>query len=138
MIRSLNDKVNLVNSKQIIINPIINSTNKLHQHNKNDELKKAVKMALALRTKVDEKESEENKNCLCGGHYLKGIYNYKDIIVCDTCHRAKFFKSSYVKNIDISKRENSLKKNEEPKKVYYNQKKENLSNNYTNEKNKSV
>ncbi len=138
MIRSLNDKVNLVNSKQIIINPIINSTNKLHQHNKNDELKKAVKMALALRTKVDEKESEENKNCLCGGHYLKGIYNFKDIIVCDTCHRAKFFKSSINKNIDNSKRENSLKKNEEPKKVFYNQKIENLSNNYTNEKNKSV
>ncbi len=138
MIRSLNDKVNLVSSKQIIINPIINSTNKHHNHNKNDELKKAIKMALALRTKVDDKESEENKNCLCGGHYLKGIYNYKDIIVCDTCHRAKFFKSSYIKNIDISKRESSLKKNEEPKKLFFNQKIENLSNHYTNEKNKSV
>ena len=138
MIRNLNDNVNLVNSKQIVINPIVNSANKHHNHNKNEELKKAIKMALALRTKVDENESNENKNCLCGGHYLKGIYNFKDIIVCNTCHRAKFFKSSFNKNIDNSKRETSLKKNEEPKKVFYNENIENLSRQYINEKNKSV
>jgi len=138
MIRNLNDNVNLVNSKQIVINPIVNSANKHHNHNKNEELKKAIKMALALRTKVDENESNENKNCLCGGHYLKGIYNFKDIIVCNTCHRAKFFKSSFNKNIDNSKRETSLKKNEEPKKVFFNENIENLSRQYINEKNKSV
>ena len=111
------EKVNLVNSKQIVI-PEITDHPKKNNH-KNDELKKAIKMALALRTKVDENELAENKNCLCGGHFLKGIYNFKDIIVCDTCHRAKFFKVSDLKKGNFRK-DLSLSKNNEPKKIFFN------------------
>ncbi len=126
------EKVNLVNSKQIVI-PEITDHPKKNNH-KNDELKKAIKMALALRTKVDENELAENKNCLCGGHFLKGIYNFKDIIVCDTCHRAKFFKVSDLKKGNFRK-DLSLSKNNEPKKIFFN-----LSNleNKNIEKNNSV
>ena len=118
MISNENRNVNLINSKQIVLSTISNSQIKTN-HNKNSELKKAIKMALALKTRVDDFESEENKKCICGGHYLKGIYNYKDIIVCDTCHRTKFFKSIIEKKYESSRRDFSLNQNEQPKKLFY-------------------
>ena len=118
MISNENRNVNLINSKQIVLSTISNSQIKTN-HNKNSELKKAIKMALALKTRVDDFESEENKKCICGGHYLKGIYNYKDIIVCDACHRIKFFKSILDKKYENSRKDFSLNKNEQPKKVFY-------------------
>ena len=116
MISNENRNANLINSNQLVLSS--NSQVKIN-HNKNSELKKAIKMALALKTKVDEYESEENKKCICGGHYLKGIYNYKDIIVCDTCHRTKFFKSIIEKKYENSRRDYSLNQNEQPKKLFY-------------------
>ena len=116
MISNENRNANLINSNQLVLSS--NSQVKIN-HNKNSELKKAIKMALTLKTKVDEYESEENKKCICGGHYLKGIYNYKDIIVCDTCHRTKFFKSIIEKKYENSRRDYSLNQNEQPKKLFY-------------------
>ena len=116
MISNQNRNVNLINSNQIVLS---SSSQIKTNHNKNSELKKAIKMALQLKTKVDEYESEENKKCICGGNYLKGIYNYKDIIVCDTCHRTKFFKSIIEKKYESSRRDFSLNQNEQPKKLFY-------------------
>ena len=66
----------------------------LNERSKQEELKKSIKLALSLKSKVDDSEKEENKKCLCGGIYYRGIYNFKEILVCNICHRAKFYKST--------------------------------------------
>ena len=62
------------------------------------QLKNSVKMALTTRNKVDENEDENNRFCECGGSFLKGIYNEKEIIVCERCLKIKYFKSKIKKH----------------------------------------
>ena len=78
-------------AKEGIILENIEQTNSKRKEKQND-LKQSIKQALILQQKVDNSEIEENKNCVCGGIFYKGIYNFKDIIVCNKCHRVKFLK----------------------------------------------
>ncbi len=61
------------------------------------QLKNSVKMALTTRNKVDEYEDENNRFCECGGSFVKGVYNGKEIIVCERCSKIKYFKSKIKK-----------------------------------------
>ena len=62
------------------------------------QLKNSVKMALTTRNKVDEYEDENNRFCECGGSFVKGVYNGKEIIVCERCLKIKYFKSKIKKH----------------------------------------
>ena len=108
-------KVNILeNTEQI-------NSNRQEQQN---DLKKSIKQTLILQQKVDDSEIDENKKCVCGGIFYKGIYNFKDIIVCNKCHRVKFFKSSI--------KDNSIKNNN-PKKISFKDiQTEKNNNNYNN------
>ena len=108
-------KVNILENKE--------QTNSNRQEQQND-LKKSIKQTLILQQKVDNSEIDENKKCVCGGIFYKGIYNFKDIIVCNKCHRVKFFKSSI--------KDNSIKNNN-PKKISFKDiQTEKNNNNYNN------
>ena len=57
------------------------------------QLKNSIRMALSARIKVDDLEDENNRFCQCGGTFLKGNYNSREIIVCDKCFKVKYFQS---------------------------------------------
>ena len=81
--------LNAINQKQQLL-----TTNRLNSPvTKQIELKNSIKLALTSKIKVDNIEEETNKICNCGGSFVKGIYNSKDIIVCDKCIKVKYFKS---------------------------------------------
>ena len=82
-------RLNAINQKQQLL-----TTNRLNSPvTKQIELKNSIKLALTSKIKVDNFEEETNKICNCGGSFVKGIYNSKDIIVCDKCIKVKYFKS---------------------------------------------
>ena len=95
--------------KEGIILENIEQTNSKRKEKQND-LKQSIKQALILQEKVNNSEIEENKNCVCGGIFYQGIYDSKDIIVCNKCHRVKFFKRSII--------DNSIKNNNQKKIIF--------------------
>ncbi len=116
--------------KKVNILENIEQTNSNRQEQQND-LKKSIKQTLILQQKVDNSEKEENKNCVCGGIFYKGMYNFKEIIVCNKCHRVKFFTSSI--------KDNSIK-NSSPKKIIFKdiQIEKNNNNNNINNSNNNI
>jgi len=82
------------------------------------QLKNSVNMALTTRNKVDDCEDENNRYCECGGIFFKGVYNEKEIIVCEKCLKVKYLKSKIKKH---SMRKSLDCKNDNLRKIVLNQ-----------------
>ena len=59
-----------------------------------EKLNMEIQYSLIMKEKVDDDEIKSNKICDCGGTLYKGIFNMKEILVCDKCNKVKLYKKS--------------------------------------------
>ena len=59
-----------------------------------EKLNMEIEYALIMKEKVNDDEIKSNKICDCGGTLYKGIFNMKEILVCDKCNKVKLYKKS--------------------------------------------
>ena len=59
-----------------------------------EKLNMEIEYALIMKEKVNDDEIRSNKICDCKGNLYKGIFNMKEILVCDKCNKVKLYKKS--------------------------------------------
>ena len=59
-----------------------------------EKLNMEIEYALIMKEKVNDDEIKSNKICDCKGNLYKGIFNMKEILVCDKCNKVKLYKKS--------------------------------------------
>ena len=59
-----------------------------------EKLNMEIEYALIMKEKVNDDEIRFNKICDCKGNLYKGIFNMKEILVCDKCNKVKLYKKS--------------------------------------------
>ena len=59
-----------------------------------EKLNMEIEYALIMKEKVNDDEIRANKICDCKGNLYKGIFNMKEILVCDKCNKVKLYKKS--------------------------------------------
>ncbi len=79
-----------------------------------EKLNSEITYALIMKEKVNDDESFDNQFCDCYGNLFKGIFNGKEILVCEKCNKVKLYKrgKSNLKNIGNKNKEKdkSIKK----------------------------
>ena len=89
LIEKSNGRLSLIKTKEQMLSSYRDNS----PATKQIQLKNSIRMALSARIKVDDLEDENNRFCQCGGTFLKGNYNHREIIVCDKCFKVKYFQS---------------------------------------------
>ena len=59
-----------------------------------EKLNMEIEYALIMKEKVNDDEIRSNKICDCKGNLYKGIFNMKEILVCDKCNKVKLYKKT--------------------------------------------
>ena len=79
-----------------------------------EKLNSEITYALIMKEKVNDDESFDNQFCDCYGNLFKGIFNGKEILVCEKCNKVKLYKrcKSNIKNVGNKNKEKdkSIKK----------------------------
>ena len=99
---TVSDEIYLENPDMKFFSP---QKKNLNEKSKREQLKKSIKNTLTLTTKVDNSEIEEKNQCICGGIFHREMYNFREILICNKCHRSKFheniIKNRIIKNNKI-------------------------------------